>query len=109
MIENYRLCISPIHIDNVEISLTWQEFGIEYTNKNLMKYIKKPKDILVQCGTTDTKILVTMKLGIGTKRAMLSGGWALAAREFNLTKGRIYAFDFVPSKRYGLNLLIMPL
>ena len=86
-----------------------QEFNLEYTKENLRKYIKKPTKIMVECATVDKKILVTVKLGVGTKRAMLSGGWAKAARKFKLKKGRIYAFDFVPCKVYDLNLMIMPL
>ena len=95
---------------NVVVYSIWHEFSVQFTNPNLRKYIKKkPVDIFVECAKNGKTGFVTLKMGRGTKKAMLSGGWTKAVSEFKLKKGRIYIFDFLPSKRYVLELMVSPL
>lgn len=49
-----------------------------------------------------------MKLGLGTKKAMLSGGWAQATARYKIKEGEIYMFSFCPSDLHGLILELIP-
>ena len=48
-----------------------------------------------------------MKIGEGTWKAMLSGGWSQAAEYFRLKEGEIYLFSFVPCERHVLEIMIV--
>ena len=71
---------------------------------------KEPFEITVEYALEhEFKMSVTMLLKMGTDKAILSGGWAQAVREFELVKDMILVFDFIHSKRNGLELMIVPL
>ena len=50
---------------------------------------------------------VKMKIGEGSGKAMLSGGWAQAADYIKLKEGEIYMFSFSPSKRHVLEIMLV--
>ena len=64
-------------------------------------------DVYVGCTNMNKHHTVKMKLGKGTGKAMLSGGWAQAADYFRLKEGEIYLFSFFPSKRHVLEIMLV--
>lgn len=85
----------------------YQDFGAEFTKQSLLRFIdKKPIEIPVYSATRIKTFMVTLKLGKGTNKAMLSAGWAIAVRGFDMTPGQIYVFTFVPSSLTDLELTV---
>ena len=88
-----------------------QDFGTEYTQTYLKKYLKEPIEVVVECANFFRKeFTVKMKIGEGTNKAMLSGGWAKAMDGYKMKEGQIYLFVFNDKDKIkGLSLLLMQL
>ena len=82
---------------NLAISITCQEFGVEFTNTNMRGYIQTPIKVFVESAISGKTFMVNMKRGVGTNKAILSGGWAKATKRYRMEEGHIYIFSSVNS------------
>ena len=86
-----------------------QEFGLEFTQSSLERFLQEPIDICIESTEVSKKAVVRMMLGKRTRKGMLSRGWAKAAETLKIEEGQIYVFVFDEDKMNGLHLLLMRL
>ena len=86
-----------------------QEFGLEFTQSSLERFLQEPIDICIESTEVSKKAVVRMMLGKRTRKGMLSGGWAKAAETYKMEEGPIYIFIFNEDKKNALKLLLMHL
>nr|XP_051219979.1 B3 domain-containing protein Os03g0164300-like [Lolium perenne] len=87
------------------------EFGVEFTNAYLKRYLRQPIEVHVECNICTEKGKIRMEMGRGSEinKATLTSGWAKAVRRYLIEEEDIYIFMFSPNSDDGLHLLIMHL
>ncbi|KAM0879223.1 hypothetical protein ACQ4PT_034364 [Festuca glaucescens] len=86
-----------------------EEFGLSFTKAYLIRYLPLTNDsiiVKVSSPVHTKEYEVSMKLGIGTKKAIITSGWNHVVKRYRLHEKEIVAFSFWECKTGGLHVLV---
>uniref|UniRef100_A0ACD5W6R1 Uncharacterized protein n=1 Tax=Avena sativa TaxID=4498 RepID=A0ACD5W6R1_AVESA len=97
----YKMTNSSVIPNNCKM-----EFGVEFTNANLKRYLGQPIEIHVECTTSKEKAIIRIKMEQGTNKAIITSGWPNAVKRYLIEEEDIYIFIFYPEI---VSVMLVPL
>lgn len=103
VIFNYLIITSMLIL---QFSVLPQTFGAEFTDRYLKNRLDEPVDVHVSRMSSKKPRIVRMKMGAGSKNAILTTGWDKVVRRFKLNQDDIALFCFHERDDGELHLLV---